>query len=315
MKEIGGYFGFEQYGGEEYHCGAIGVNSGRNALLYLLRARRYRKLYIPRFLCDSVYKLCVREGIAYEEYPIDASFRPVFERELQPDEAIYVVNFYGQISNQEAQEMKERWGNLIFDNVQAFFQQAVPGIDTIYSCRKFFGVPDGGYVSTEQRLDEPLERDQSKERMEHILGRLEETAAEHYAAFQQNDELFYDLPLRKMSVLTENILRGIDYAAVRRRREENYAVLEAALGETNPLKLCAPIGPYCYPFYCKNGMELKKMLAREKIYVATLWPNVLEYDATLEKELAENILPLPCDQRYGEEDMDRIVGIILNNKR
>jgi hypothetical protein len=73
------------------------------------------------------------------------------------------------------------------------------------------------------------------------------------------------------------------------------------------MKLTAPEGPYAYPFYCENGMQIKKMLAKQKIYVATLWPNVLEMDGTVEKDLAENILPLPCDQRYDEADMMRIV--------
>jgi hypothetical protein len=32
----------------------------------------------------------------------------------------------------------------------------------------------------------------------------------------------------------------------------------------------------------------------------------------LEADLAENILPLPCDQRYGREDMERMANEILN---
>ena len=101
----------------------------------------------------------------------------------------------------------------------------------------------------------------------------------------------------------------MDYETVRKKRNENYAYLETALGTRNPLKLRTPDGPYAYPFYHKNGMALKQALAAEKIYVATLWPNVLEYEGTLEKDYAENILPLPCDQRYTQEDMERIIDV------
>lgn len=311
MREIGGYFGLEEFHGREYHQDLIGVNSGRNALLYILMARGYRKVFIPRFLCDSVSKLCRREGYAYEEYPIGRDFLPIFDRTLERDEAIYIVNYYGQISNDMAKAMQRRWGNIIFDNVQAFFQRPVPGIDTVYSCRKFFGVPDGGYAACGAAFRQ-LDLDSSRNKMAHILGRYEVSGSAFYQEFQKNDELFYTLPLQEMSPLTRNILRGVDYETVRRKRNENYAILAAALDSCNGLHLTAPDGPYCYPYYAENGMELKRKLAEKKIYVATLWPNVRQYDGTLDKDYAENILPLPCDQRYGPEDMDWIVRQLRN---
>lgn len=311
MKEIGGYFGLEAFSGREYHDTLIAVNSGRNALAYLLKARNIRKLYIPYFLCNSVSGVCQREGCSVEYYHIGKDFHPIFDKQLSDDEWIYVVNFYGQILNEQAVAMKYRWKNILFDNVQAFFQLPVDGIDTIYSCRKFFGVPDGGYISTNAVLNQPFPVDESRNRMKHILGRFECSASEYYADFKDNDHSFVDLPLRGMSMLTHNLLRAVDYDMVRKIRNENYASLARVLDETNSLDPVTPDGPYCYPYYCRNGMELKKRLAEKKIYVATLWPNVLKCDGTLEKDYAENILPLPCDQRYDVNDMQRIAAALL----
>lgn len=313
MKEIGGYFGLEQFTGCEYYEDLIPVNSGRNALLYILKARQVKKLYIPRFLCDSVSELCKREGYDFEEYPINECFLPDFSNELEDGEYLYVVNFYGQISNEQISALKEKYGRVIFDNVQSFFQRPIPGIDTVYSCRKFFGVPDGGYIATDCRLEEQLTIDVSGERMKHVLGRFEGNASDYYGDFQVNDERFYELPLRYMSRLTCNIMRGIDYEAVRKLRNANYAVLDSILGERNRLCLLSPDGPYCYPFYWENGMELKRRLAAHKIFVPTLWPNVRALNGTLEKDFAENILPLPCDQRYSTEDMKQIVNVLMLN--
>lgn len=303
MKEIGGYFEMEKFEGVEYHSKLLALNNARNALLYILKARKIKKIYIPYFLCDSVSKLCEREGYAYEYYFINDCFLPVFEKSLKKDEYLYIVNFYGQISNKKIRELKNKHKNVIFDNVQAFFQKPVQGIDTIYSCRKFFGVPDGGYLSTEVECTETIETDKSRERVKHLLGRFEETATEYYNDFKQNDHSFKYLPLKYMSELTHNILRAIDYKKIKRKRNKNYAILEGALSRKNKLKLLKVDAPYCYPFYCENGMEIKRKLAQKKIYVATLWPNVLQLEGMLEKDYAENILPLPCDQRYGEEDM------------
>lgn len=311
MKEIGGYFGLEQFCGREYYADLIAVNTARNALQYILKARKVKKLYIPYFLCASVSKLCEREGYAYEYYSINKEFLPVFAKTLADREYIYVVNFYGQIDDKTIGELKAKYRNVIFDNVQAFFQKPISGIDTIYSCRKFFGVSDGAYLSTDAEYKEVLEIDKSGARVKHLLGRFEGNAAEYYNDFKKNDEIFIDLPLRYMSKLTHNVLHAIDYDEVKRKRNQNFSFLEKQLAERNKLKLKKVDGPYCYPFYCGNGMELKRKLATNKIYVATLWPNVLCLDGTLEKDFAENILPLPCDQRYNEEDMKRIVEVIL----
>lgn len=311
MKEIGGYFGLETFTGREYHDGLLALNNGRNALLYLLKARKIKKLYLPWFLCDSVSNLCDRYGYAYECYSIGPDFLPIFHRELGADEYLYVVNFYGQLSNEIAIELKARYGNIIFDNIHAFFQKPAEGIDTIYSCRKFFGVPDGGYLATDAVLEEELPTDVSKDRMKHVLGRFEGSASDYYGDFKANDHSFGELELRHMSALTHNLLRAVDYEAVRRRRNENYALLDASLGRINNLSLQTPEGPYAYPLYCPNGMELKKKLAQKGIFVATLWPNVLGKEDSLEKYFAENILPLPCDQRYDGEDMKRIIREVV----
>ncbi len=71
--------------------------------------------------------------------------------------------------------------------------------------------------------------------------------------------------------------------------------LSKALGERNTLKVGCPVGPYAYPFYIHDGLTVKKQLAKRKIYVATLWPNVLGTGLDIETEFTENILPLPCD--------------------
>ena len=307
IKEIGGYFGLEQLNSQEYYADLVAVNTARNALVYLIKAKKIEKIYLPYFLCESVANVCKRENCHYEYYSIDRNFLPMFDKKLGNNEFLYIVNFYGQLQEKYIVSLKARFQNIILDNVQAFFQKPLDGIDTIYSCRKYFGVPDGAYLSTKTFLEYPLEIDASRMRMTHILGRFETNAAEFYQNFKENDHAFENIPLRAMSALTHNILGAIDYEKVKQKRNENYKILSDGLGHLNGLSLKEHDAPYAYPFYCKNGLKLKKRLAEEKIYVATLWPNVLCLDGTQEKDFAENILPLPCDQRYDSEDMKRIV--------
>ena len=59
-------------------------------------------------------------------------------------------------------------------------------------------------------------------------------------------------------------------------------------------------------------MDIKKKLANNKIYIPTIWPNVLETDDEIGKEYTKNILPLPCDQRYNHDDMDKMCDLIID---
>ena len=65
-KEIGGYLELEEPAGQEYYPDLCGVNLGRTALLWLMEARKCRKIYLPFFLCDSVTGACERSGAEIE---------------------------------------------------------------------------------------------------------------------------------------------------------------------------------------------------------------------------------------------------------
>jgi hypothetical protein len=66
MEAIGGYFSLELPLREEYHKDAIRLNTGRNCLEYLLRARGYKKVYLPYYICDSVLEPIKRQNVEYE---------------------------------------------------------------------------------------------------------------------------------------------------------------------------------------------------------------------------------------------------------
>ena len=311
VKEIGGYFGLEKLISNEYYPDLAAVNNARCALLYIIEARHYNKVYLPYFLCDSVKLVLEREKIPFEEYRIDRTFFPLLDISTKPGEVVYIVNYYGLLCEEQLVSLKNRYGNIVVDNAQAFFARPIKGIDTLYSCRKFFGVPDGGYAYTEAEYHKDIPIDVSMGRMKHILGRFEgNSASDYYDFFNNNDESFKEIELRYMSKLTHNILGAIDYQAAKRRREDNFLFLSKALGGKNRLQIECPVGPYAYPFYIHDGMTVKKQLAKRKIYVATLWPNVLGTGLDIETEFTENILPLPCDQRYSEEDMQRVAAAV-----
>lgn len=309
MREIGGYIELDTYTGEMLHENSIKLNCGRNALAYLLRAKQIKTIWMPKFMCDSCDSVLSSYGVTILYYSIGLDFKPHVEQ--RGDEWLYVVNFYGQLSNEYLASLGK---NVIVDNAQAYFQSPISGIDTLYTCRKFFGVPDGAILYTDKQI-EISKRDESFERMHFLLGRYERSAQEFYQEYVDNNHFFQEEPIKRMSKLTENLLHGLDYNVIRKKRTENFAYLHERLADSNRLKLRVPDGAFMYPYYVENGFELRKKLQAKKIFIPTLWPAVFNRcnQNELEYQMARNILPIPVDQRYGIEDMDYIVKEIVNN--
>lgn len=108
--------------------------------------KNIKKIYIPKLLCASVGDVCRRENVEIIYYSVGLDFYPV-NIDANENDWVYIVNHYGQIPNDALREYKKKYHNLIVDNIQAYFQEPVHGIDTIYTCRKFLGVTDGAFCT------------------------------------------------------------------------------------------------------------------------------------------------------------------------
>lgn len=312
MKELGGYIELDTYRLPLLHDGALALNCGRNALAYLLKARGVKRLWIPRLICDSVTGVCQREGVPYSFYGVGYDFLPSEEISLGEGEWLYLVNYYSQLDNGVIACFVDRYKRVIVDHAQSYFQPPLPGVDTLYTCRKYFGVADGAFLYTDAAEEKPLPVDESFDRMRFLLGRFERTASEFYGEYAANNHLFAEEPVKRMSKLTDNLLRGIDYGLVQKTREDNFACLHRSLKDRNLLRLSDVPGTFMYPLLLPDGAAVRKELQKEKIYIPTLWPSVFEFctpDAP-EYDMAKNILPLPIDQRYGSEEMDLMLTMI-----
>ena len=317
MESIGGYFSLELPQREEYHKHALRLNTGRNCLEYILRARGYKKVYVPYYTCEAVMEPIIKLGISYEFYHVDIHLEIRDRFTLKTDEALLYTNYYG-LKQRYVEQLAEKVGTrLIVDNTQAFYAKPLSGIDTFYTCRKFFGVADGAYLYSDAVLDEEIEQDYSYDRMAYLLKRIDLSAEEGYADFRRADDGLDNQPIRMMSKLTQRIMQSIDYEAVAKRRRENYSLLHKALGGENNLELLLDEDavPMVYP-YLAPVKELREKLIENKVFVARYWPNVLDWTTKddIEYLLACQMQPLPIDQRYGEEEMKSIIEIVNKNR-
>ncbi len=312
MKEIGGYIELDSYRNAMLHENAIKLNCAKNCLAYLIIKKSIQRIHLPFFICDSIFEVCQEHGVEMVKYHTDESLQPILDEEVRDEDWIYLVNYYGQLSEETIAAYKNKYDNIILDNVQAYFSEPIKGIDTFYSCRKFFGVADGAILYSDVLLDEDIPLDVSYSRMGFLLGRYEKGASEFYQDYVNNNRQTRNAPILRMSKLTENLLHGIDYEHVRTIRDVNFDQLDSLLKKHNMLNVVRPSGAFAYPFYCDKGIELRKRLIDSHIYIPTLWPNVVNMEEEgPEKTMASNILPLPVDQRYSADDMEYVARHIL----
>lgn len=317
-SSIGGYLNLEiSPRGSIYHNDALALNCGRSAFEHIIISKEYKKIHIPYFTCDVILQPIKKLNIAYSFYHIDEFFNPAIDSYRSTDAVLY-TNYFGLNAN-NVHELSKTYKNIIIDNAQAFFDQALPDVSTFYSPRKFFGLPDGGFVyGASERNGNNYEMDISLDRIMHLLTRIELGAEVGYQLFKDNDANLNNQPIKRMSKLTRALLNGIDYEQALQKRLQNFKYIHQSLKQSNKLAdwidnaniTC----PMVYPYWIENGAVLRKRLAEHKIYTAMYWPNVLEWvkKDQLEYDFANNIICVPIDQRYDIESMSKIIKVISN---
>lgn len=316
MDAIGGYFELEKEGvGTFPHKDGILLNTGRNALEYILFSiPDIKGIYLPYYTCEAVLEPIEKLEIPFFYYHINGNFEIDEEVDLKDGQYIIVNNYYG-IKDAYIKSLFHDFGDrMIVDCAQAFFAPVLSGVKMFYSARKFVGVPDGGVAyGVDAEFAMSLENDNSSDRLQHLYIRKEQGAEAGFKIYQANEEKLDNQDIRQMSSFTRFTLGKIDYVSIIERRRVNFQYLHKALRVKNHLQL-PDIDSFCcpmvYPFAGKVDRNVRQELISNKIFVARYWPNIKPFgDFDREVEMAERIIPLPIDQRYGENDMNRIAEI------
>lgn len=314
---IGGYFELELPKRSSFpHDEGVLLNSGMNALEYVLLALgNVSRVWVPYYTCDVVLEPMQKLGVPYTFYPINRNLELDKMPSLQDGEYLIYTNYFG-VKDEYVSKLAIFYGShLIVDNAQAWFAKPIEGVHTIYSPRKYVGVPDGGVAYCVKHIDKnTLEQDVSYERCSHLLKRLDLDPSEGYADFRANSKQLVGQPIKRMSKLTQRMLCSIGFEEIKSKRRKNFGYLHEHLKETNLLDMPSMdsfVCPMVYP-YLTNDASIKQRLIENKVFVPTYWPNVLEWCDTndLEYCLAQNMVFLPIDQRYGSDEMQRIVNLI-----
>lgn len=325
--------------------------SGREAIAFALKSLMEKRPWVkkccllPAYMCDSVFFPIKRAGWEMHFYKIDKNLEAEKESLCRMIENIrpgllFIHAYYGVDTWKPMRSLLNEWRKLgicIMEDVTQSYYLPEAGAEADYvvgSLRKWYPVPDGGFVASDISLPEdilPAGREFTQRRMElltekweylHGDRKREDKAALKTDYLKKNREAEEWLDtfegIHALSAETAEILRNIDEEECKDRRNANYACLSGKIRGKTSFHPIFPAGqkaaaPLYFPIYAAHRDGLQEFLRLHDIYAPVLWPVGRENaDSITESEdyIYGHMLALPIDQRYGKAQMERIVQVL-----
>ncbi len=198
----------------------------------------------------------------------------------------------------------------------------------VYGPSETLGLPDGGILIGQgvAALEKKLPIDRNASAMSSLLHRLEKFEGYPFGvqdrfAFHEN-RLRAPLPAQACSRVTREMLQRIPLARVKKRALTNYRMLERHCSEFAYWKRLGNFVPFGFPALFPNERFPRitcdvalSLLAKKGVYCARKWNAITEgqYTHSGARRLSEELLLLPCDYRYDENDMKYIIDCIYHD--
>lgn len=318
--EIGSFIELQLPKGREYYNQKTDIarlNTGRMGIWHAFRVTGCKRIWIPIYQCDSIRETLDKKGVIVCFYHQDKNFNPI-DIDAADDDAVLLVNYYGIMSSARMAELAKSYKHVIIDCAQAFFCKPIWGTLTVYSCRKFVGVPDGSYVigKNAHLYVEEYPQCYSSDTAAFLLKRIEYGCeGKAYEARSLNEHRIDAEDCMQMSKLTHTLVDAEDYSYNRLKRQENFACAQKLfdnINKINPsLYMDEETVPMVYPLVVEDDELIHKLFAA-KHFQGHWWSYICEEQPmdSFEHWISRYIIPITIDQRYGKEELDFLANII-----
>ena len=319
--EIGSFIRLDLKDTGEYYKEGTNIarlNIGRAGIFHACRLYNCKSVYLPYYLCPTVKRFLFKNDMKVKFYSINDKFEPS-DLMQEPDHAVLLVNYFGILSGTKMKKIANRFSNIILDNSAGFYSHPISGCFNVYSHRKFFGVPDGSYVigDNAELYTSEYSQDYSSDTSSFLLKRIEYGLNLTYAERMKNEERIDNSGILRMSNLTNLLLKNIDYLYIKTKRQKNFHFAHSLFKEINRIEPTTDMDNECvpmvYPLVIEN-VDLNERLKEKKIFTGRWWNHVLfeVSDISFEAWLSKYMIPVPIDQRYGEQEILYVFNVIID---
>ena len=308
--------------------------SGRDAMKALARLLGPRRVLLPALCCESMIGPFTANGWEVGFYRMTADFRgdeADAREKLRAGDLLLVMPYFGirpfsaafLKSLRDEYIVEDRTQDIIVPRIKEDFHPHA----TLASLRKWAALPDGGMLQTALGAGEGVSdgrfaawREEAMEKKSRYLESWEPAVKQDFLAelARASDLLDADAVPVFMGERSRACLRTLDAAAIYRARLKNVRRLAARLtplresGKLRFLGEDAENGPLYFPLLLEERGRVQRAMAEKGVYCPVIWPEPKEAAGVCPnaKYAVEHMLAIPCDQRYGEKDMDFIAACL-----
>lgn len=330
--------GFQEFGLEDIPCCKKSVwntwtknrdfarfYNVRTGLLLWLWENSVKRLWFPTFIPFLLEKMS-------SLFPLPASFYPVtrildiytdFLDDVKPNEAILTIEYLGKPLNPALVKKLSARKDIywIHDKSQSLScEKDVPADLILYNPHKLFGVPDGGILIGKdvQKLERYCIEDRKiTDKFDMILTKYENPSCNEQVAYKKF-EAEHIMAQNLMSKTTEAMLKRIPYRETVKQKIANWQILYNKLKEYCLWQIEKPqFAPFAFPLLVPDWFQAEifiKLLKDNHVLAEQMWWRMIYVKNNLmplEEKLARNLVLLPCDQRYSEEDMQYLADLSI----
>lgn len=331
---IGGVFGLESEVGPGRAQAAasagrvLSLANARSGIWIAVQHIQPPQVWMPSYLCSSMLDgVPDRARVRYYDVDYDLKLSDVqWIEDVGQGDLVCFIDFFGYLADRRLlQRVKARGGWILEDACQALFTESVGEVAdfVLYSPRKFVGVPDGGIFIIapsvpigDIMLQAPPE--------EWWLTSFRATLFRRDFDRGGNQRDWFDL-FRKaeasiptgpyaMSTLSAALISRVNAPAIAHRRRANYAFLLERLAQWAVLpELPDGVVPLGFPIRTRQRDRVRQRLFADDIFPPVHWAigGVVPLRHHQSHRLSAEIMTLPCDQRYGLEEMGNLADATL----
>lgn len=285
--------------------------SGRSALQAIITENNFKTASLPSWCCDSMIKPFTDAGVEVHFY---TSLEPI---EDVPSDVILEMDYFGYSGHSDIAGFN---GTIIRDVTHSIFSKSYSDADYYFgSLRKWAGFWTGGFAwgiegeaKGENREYVQLRKTAMEEKSKYIRGMTDSKV--YLKVFARAEELLDNTGMEAADPRDVDLAQYLDIKKIKDQRRKN---AQALLKEFDEIAVFPVLNPDDCPLFVPIRVPfgkrdvLRRYLISKEIYCPVHWPVSSYHQLNKQtRRIYDEELSLVCDQRYTEEDMQRIIASI-----
>ncbi len=348
IKEFGSEFDWQSNApylrAQEKDCfeydNVLKFRSGRDALKAVAREckDKTQTVLLPALCCESMVSPFLMNGYKVVFYKVNPDYtadQNDLESKMEQGCVLLYMAYFGiqPIEEGVLKLLKERYNAILLEDRTQNALHKIPQPNVadfiVISIRKWIAIPDGGILISKERIQKRAEKDEffatvrqsaMKLKSQYLLTGDQRKKDEFREQLNQanhaldKSEMAFDVYGE-----SEKLLAQLDFDKILKDRQKNVIILKHGLmplayqGKISFITNQPELSTLYFPIIISDRDRVQGELAKKGIYCPVIWPvpEQAKGVCAVAEKTAEKMLAIPCDQRYGEQDMKFIVEQVI----